>query len=59
MDPDSRAAKLQSIMADMHDLAPTINLIEYGSVLGYSDRIENIEIRPVGIAYENIRLAND
>lgn len=58
MDPSSRERKLQNIMADMQRLAPTINLIEYGSVLGYSDRIDNLTIRPVGIAYEDLVLAN-
>lgn len=56
MDPDKRADILRGIMADMQTLAPTINLIEYGSVLGYAKRIENVQIRPVGIAYEDIRL---
>lgn len=56
MDPEKRARILRDVMADMHTLAPTINLIEYGSVLGYASRIENIQIRPVGIAYETIRL---
>ena len=41
----------------MQTLAPTINLIEYGSVIGYAERIKNVKIRPVGIAYEGIRLA--
>lgn len=58
MDLNKRETQLQSIMAEMQTLAPTINLIEYGSVIGYSNRIENIRIRPVGIAYESIRLAN-
>ncbi len=57
MNPDVRAAELRAIMAEMQTLAPTINLIEYGSVLGYSDRIENVQIRPVGIAYELIEVA--
>lgn len=57
MDPEKRESILRGIMADMQTLAPTINLIEYGSVLGFSQRIENVEIRPVGIAYETIRLA--
>ena len=54
MQPDRREALLQEIMADMHDLVPTINLIEYGSVLGYSASITNVDIRPVGVAYERI-----
>ena len=45
-------------MAGMQDLAPTVNLIEYGSVLGYSSRIKNVGIRPVGIAYELIELVD-
>lgn len=58
MDPSSRDQKLQDIMAGMQRLAPTINLIEYGSVLGYTDRIDNLTIRPVGIAYEDIVLVD-
>jgi peptide/nickel transport system substrate-binding protein len=58
MDPDRRAAHLREIMAGMQDLAPTVNLIEYGSVLGYSSRIKNVRIRPVGIAYELIELVD-
>ena len=57
MDPEKRARILRGIMADMQTLAPTINLIEYGSVIGYAERIKNVKIRPVGIAYEGIRLA--
>lgn len=54
MVPDARNLLLQDIMADMQRLAPTINLIEYGSVLGYSEKISNITIRPVGVVYEDI-----
>ncbi len=58
MDPESRERKLKTVMADMQTLAPAINLIEYGSVIGYSNRIENIQVRPVGVAYELIELSD-
>jgi peptide/nickel transport system substrate-binding protein len=54
MVPDRRTALLQDVMSGMRELAPTINLIEYGSVIGYSNRIANVAIRPVGVAYEDI-----
>lgn len=58
MDPVNRDRKLQDIMAAIQHLAPTINLIEYGSVLGYANQIDNLTIRPVGIAYEDLVLAD-
>ncbi len=54
MSPERREALLQDAMASMHKLAPTINLIEYGSVIGYSERISNVSVRPVGVTYEDI-----
>jgi len=58
MNPRHRAKKLEGIMADMQALAPAINLIEYGSVIGYSNRIRNVQVRPVGVAYELVELAD-
>ena len=58
MNPLSRERQLKDIMADMQVLASAINLIEYGSVIGYSNRIANIHVRPVGVAYELIEWAD-
>ena len=54
MNEKKRQKKLESIMLKMHHLAPSLNIIEYGSVIGYGSNIHNIIVRPVGIAYEDI-----
>ena len=56
MNPERRTLLLQQVMAEMHTLAPALNLIEYGSVIGHSASLANVQVRPVGVAYEDIEL---
>jgi len=58
MNNDARKLLLENIMEETHNLAPSINIIEYGSVIGYNKRIENIMVKPTGIAYQKLIMKN-
>ncbi len=58
MNNKKRKEQLEDIMTEMNYLAPSINIIEYGSIIGLNKKIKNIVIEPTGVAYEKIRIAN-
>ena len=58
MNNEARKLLLENIMEETHTLAPSINIIEYGSVIGYNKRIENIIVKPTGVAYQKLIMKN-
>ena len=58
MNNKKRKEQLEDIMTEMNYLAPSINIIEYGSIIGLNKKIKNIVVEPTGVAYEKIRIAN-
>ncbi len=53
-DPDTRDRALQDIMAEMHDLAPTIFLISHANTVVARPGITNITITDRGLGYEKM-----
>ncbi len=58
MNTKKRKKQLEDIMSEMNYLAPSINIIEYGSIIGLSKFIKDIVVEPTGVAYEKIKIAN-
>ena len=58
MNRKKRKEQLENIMNEMNNLAPSINIIEYGSIIGHNKSIKDIVVEPTGVAYEKIRIAN-
>lgn len=58
MNTEERKKQLENIMSEMNYLAPSINIIEYGSIIGLNKLIRDIVIEPTGVAYEKIIIAN-
>ena len=54
MNPELRDIMLQDIMAQLHDLAPAIWLVNAVYTTGYNDRIKNFVSRPTGIVFEEL-----
>ena len=58
MNSKVRKNLLESIMQEYHHLAPSINIIEYGSIIGYNKKLKNITVNPTGVAYEKLNIVN-
>lgn len=56
MDPNDRVLHLQTVMAEMRDLAPALMLTTASQRVATSDRIQDISLNPPNIAYHTIKL---
>ena len=57
MDRGKRERRLQDIMARLHDLAPAIWITNAVYTTAYTSRITNFAMRPTGIMFEELRMA--
>ena len=59
MDPAKREKMLQDIMARLHDdVVPAIWLTNHTTVVATNKTVKSFAVRPSGIAFEEIELAN-
>lgn len=59
MDPQKRDLLLQSISAQLHDLAPALWLTNAVYTTSYNDRVTSFDSRPTGIVFESLILKED
>lgn len=57
-DPLARERMLQDMMADLHDLAPSLFLYPFAVIVAHHPSVENVVIGPGGLMFDRMRLRN-
>jgi len=58
MNRERRETLLQNVLAEFHDLAPALLLVDYSAITGTSGRVENYRARSNGVQFEEIILVD-
>lgn len=57
MDPSARKNQMQGVMADVHDLAPAIWLVNSVYVVGMTSRIQHFAATDLGVTFDEVIIA--